>query len=145
MSLVILRLCLRNPSFVPTKTNFQGSEAIRTAQLDAIKSALFKIPGTKFFLPEDSPDYSYLRSRVNIYCGKPDLRELEYPHLNILMTDGSTGCPTELIFSLPPSPLSQEKTPARNSTCAKSAVTNTVSTFSRPTSLECARCTISPV
>jgi hypothetical protein len=78
MSLVILRLCLRNPSFVPTKTNFQGNEAIRNAQLDAIKKAFFKIPGTKFFLPEDSPDYSYLRSRVNIYCGKPDLRELEW-------------------------------------------------------------------
>ena len=78
MSLVILRLCLRNPSFVHTKTNLQGNEAIRNAQLDAIKKAFFKIPGTKFFLPEDSPDYSYLRSRVNIYCGKPDLRELEW-------------------------------------------------------------------
>jgi hypothetical protein len=55
----------------------QGNEAFRNAQLDAIKTAFFKIPGTKFFLPEDSPEYSYLRSRVNIYCGKPDLRELE--------------------------------------------------------------------
>ena len=59
-------------------TNYKGNEEFRNAQLNAIKKAFFKIPGTKFFLPEDSPDYSYLRSRVNIYCGKPDLRELEW-------------------------------------------------------------------
>jgi hypothetical protein len=32
----------------------------------------------QFFLPEDSPPNSYLRSRVNIYTGTPDLRELDW-------------------------------------------------------------------
>jgi len=32
----------------------------------------------KFFLPDDSPPDSYLRSRVNIYTGTPDLRELDW-------------------------------------------------------------------
>jgi len=61
-----------------------GDEAFRNAQLNNIKKAFFKIPGAKFFLPEDSPEYSYLRSRVNIYCGRPDLRELEYAPLPLI-------------------------------------------------------------
>ena len=75
MPVVVLRLCIC--TFVYNIANPQGNEAFRKAQLDNIKEAFFKIPGAKFFLPEDSPDYSYLRSRVAIYCGKPDLRELE--------------------------------------------------------------------
>jgi len=51
---------------------------MRNAQLDVIKQAFFQIEGTRFFLPEDSPPNSYLRSRVNIYSGTPDLRELDW-------------------------------------------------------------------
>jgi hypothetical protein len=65
-----------------------GDEAFRNAQLNNIKKAFFKIPGAKFFLPEDSPEYSYLRSRVNIYCGRPDLRELEYAPLPLISLPG---------------------------------------------------------
>ena len=51
---------------------------MRNAQLDVIKQAFFQIEGTRFFLPEDSPPNSYLRSRDNIYSGTPDLRELDW-------------------------------------------------------------------
>jgi FAD linked oxidases, C-terminal domain len=55
-----------------------GPEAFRKAQLEAIKDAFFQIKGAKLFFPEDSPPNSYLRSRVNIYTGTPDLRELDW-------------------------------------------------------------------
>ncbi|PVH84064.1 vanillyl alcohol oxidase [Cadophora sp. DSE1049] len=55
-----------------------GPEVIRKAHIDVIREEFYKIPGAKLTFPEDTPANSYLRSRVNIYAGIPDLRELDW-------------------------------------------------------------------
>jgi len=55
-----------------------GPDVIREAHIKFIKDEFYKIPGAKIWFPEDSPSFSYLRSRVKIYTGTPDLRELDW-------------------------------------------------------------------
>jgi len=55
-----------------------GPEVIRKAHIDVIREEFYKIPGAKLTFPDDTPSNSYLRSRVNIYAGVPDLRELDW-------------------------------------------------------------------
>lgn len=55
-----------------------GPEVVRKAHIQVIKDEFYKIPGAKLTYPEDTPPESYLRSRVKIYSGTPDLRELDW-------------------------------------------------------------------
>ena len=55
-----------------------GPETVREANIKIIKDAFLQIPAAKFMLPEDTPENSYLRSRVKIYSGQADLRELDW-------------------------------------------------------------------
>lgn len=55
-----------------------GPKEIREAHMKTIKDAFYKIPGAKLSLPEETAENSYLRSRVKIYSGEPDLRELDW-------------------------------------------------------------------
>ncbi|KAK5447939.1 hypothetical protein LTS15_009438 [Exophiala xenobiotica] len=55
-----------------------GPDLLRNANIQVITEEFGKIPGAKIMFPEETPDYSYLRSRVNIYAGTPDLRELDW-------------------------------------------------------------------
>ncbi|KAH6720534.1 glycolate oxidase [Leptodontidium sp. MPI-SDFR-AT-0119] len=55
-----------------------GPEVIRKAHIDVIREEFYKIQGAKLTFPEDTPANSYLRSRVNLYAGIPDLRELDW-------------------------------------------------------------------
>ena len=55
-----------------------GPKPMRDANIQVIRDAFYKIPGAKLTLPEDTPPESYLRSRVKIYSGTPDLRELDW-------------------------------------------------------------------
>jgi hypothetical protein len=55
-----------------------GTEPVRSANIQVIKGAFYQIPGAKLTYPEDTPPESYLRSRVKIYSGTPDLRELDW-------------------------------------------------------------------
>ncbi|KAF2267574.1 glycolate oxidase [Lojkania enalia] len=48
------------------------------SQLEIIKTAFFKIKGTKFFLPSDLPPDHYLHSRAKVCAGIPVLRELDW-------------------------------------------------------------------
>src|SRR6187402_2531879 len=42
-----------------------GPEVIRNAHIEVIREQFYKIPGAKLTFPEDTPQNSYLRSRVN--------------------------------------------------------------------------------
>ncbi|KAJ4537463.1 hypothetical protein HRR83_002688 [Exophiala dermatitidis] len=55
-----------------------GPEPIRKANIEVISQEFSKIPGARVMFPEETPEYSYLRSRVKIYSGTPDLRELDW-------------------------------------------------------------------
>jgi hypothetical protein len=55
-----------------------GSDKMRAASIETIHDAFTKIPGAKLTFPEETPENSYLRSRVKIYSGTPDLRELDW-------------------------------------------------------------------
>ena len=55
-----------------------GPEPIRNANIQVIRDEFYKIPGAKLTFPEETPPESYLRSRVKIYSGTPDLRELDW-------------------------------------------------------------------
>ncbi|KAK5674332.1 hypothetical protein LTS10_012916 [Elasticomyces elasticus] len=55
-----------------------GEKHIRDAHIKTIQGAFYRIPGARLAYPEDTPPNSYLRSRVNIYAGQPDLRELDW-------------------------------------------------------------------
>ena len=55
-----------------------GPKAVRDGNIQVIKDAFYQIPGAKLTYPEDTPPESYLRSRVKIYSGTPDLRELDW-------------------------------------------------------------------
>lgn len=55
-----------------------GPAVIRNAHIEVIREEFYKIPGAKIMFPEETPPNSYLNSRVNIYAGVPDLRELDW-------------------------------------------------------------------
>lgn len=55
-----------------------GPESLRKANIEVITSEFSKIPGARVMFPEETPENSYLRSRVRIYSGTPDLRELDW-------------------------------------------------------------------
>ncbi|KAL2428743.1 Vanillyl-alcohol oxidase [Exophiala dermatitidis] len=55
-----------------------GPEPIRKANIEVISQEFSKIPGARVMFPEETPENSYLRSRVKIYSGIPDLRELDW-------------------------------------------------------------------
>lgn len=65
-------------SWVFYGTQYGPPESI-DSQLKLIKeSFLSKIPGTRFFLPEDVPSSHYLHSRALVCCGVPVLTELQW-------------------------------------------------------------------
>lgn len=55
-----------------------GPPLIRDAHIHTIKEEFLRIPGSKIMFPDETPMNSYLRSRVKIYTGRPDLRELDW-------------------------------------------------------------------
>ena len=56
-----------------------GSADARAASLKIIRDAFTaRIPGNKFYLPEDLPSNHYLHSRVDVCSGKPVLKELDW-------------------------------------------------------------------
>jgi hypothetical protein len=86
--------------------------------LAVLKEAFLKIPGSKFFLPEDRHEpYSVLRTREKTLQGIPsydELRWIEYVKRNpvwmSIELNGIVGCQTVLIFSSPRLPRFREKT-----------------------------------
>ncbi|KAG7148386.1 Vanillyl-alcohol oxidase like protein [Verticillium longisporum] len=56
-----------------------GPEPIRSFMVEAIKGAFLKIPGSKFFLPEDRTEpHSVLKTRAKTLQGIPSLDELRW-------------------------------------------------------------------
>lgn len=55
-----------------------GPDVVRNANIQVIRESFGRIPGAKLMFPEETPAHSYLRSRVKIYSGTPDLRELDW-------------------------------------------------------------------
>ena len=55
-----------------------GDRATISAQLELIKEAFLKIPGSKFYLPSDVPQDHYLLSRERVCSGVPVLTELNW-------------------------------------------------------------------
>ncbi len=58
-------------------TQYGPPESIK-AQLDVVKAAFSRIPGSCFFLPEDLPPSHYLHDRAKVCMGIPLLRELDW-------------------------------------------------------------------
>ena len=55
-----------------------GDPGSISKQLDMIKAAFSRIPGSRFFLPSDLPESHYLHSRVSVCSGVSILRELDW-------------------------------------------------------------------
>lgn len=55
-----------------------GDKAGMQSQFKVIKAEFSKIPGSKFYFPEDMPDDHYLHDRAKVHAGVPILRELDW-------------------------------------------------------------------
>ncbi|KAK1768193.1 putative vanilly-alcohol oxidase [Phialemonium atrogriseum] len=70
-------LPLGDCSWVFYGTQYGPAETIQS-QLEVIKAAFGRIPGSRFFLPSDVPADHYLHSRSLVCAGVPVLRELDW-------------------------------------------------------------------
>jgi hypothetical protein len=55
-----------------------GDPATLSSQFTLIRSEFAKIPGSKFFFPNDVPDDHYLHYRAKVCSGEPVLKELDW-------------------------------------------------------------------
>jgi hypothetical protein len=67
-----------------------GDTATISSQLELIKSTFAKIPGSKFYLPQDLPADHHIHDRAKVNRGEPVLKELDW--LNWLPNAGHIAC-----------------------------------------------------
>ncbi|KAI0602691.1 glycolate oxidase [Biscogniauxia sp. FL1348] len=55
-----------------------GTRSSIEAQLEVVKAAFAQVPGSRFFLPADVPEWHYLHARAQVCAGTPLLKELDW-------------------------------------------------------------------